>query len=170
MDGATTSTVEQDGTLSQCFEGSAVYYSWYEMYPAGTVVVGTGVKPGDHISASVKRSGTSYTLKVTDATTAGNNVSETATCVATTCLDESVEWIVERPAYNSTGIVPLAQYAKTTFTAAKATGGGKSGVITTFARAEEISIIDSTQTYTLDTTSTLNAAGNSFSDTWENSY
>jgi len=68
LDGFSTDTVEQDGTSSQCFEGVALYYSWYEMYPAGTVEVGTTVAPGDSISASVTRSGTSYTLKLTDST------------------------------------------------------------------------------------------------------
>jgi Peptidase A4 family len=170
LDGATNSTVEQDGTVSQCYEGTAFYSTWYELYPANEVVVGTAVNAGDHITASVKRSGTTYTLKVTDATTAGNNVSQSATCAASTCLDESAEWIAERPAYTTTGIVPLAQFAKTTFSAAKATGGGTAGVISTFTPTDQISMIDSTQAYTLDTTSALNSGGNSFSDTWQNSY
>ncbi len=170
LDGANNSTVEQDGTVSQCYEGSAVYYTWYEMFPASEVIVGTGVKAGDHITASVKRSGTSYTLTVTDATTAGNNVSTTATCPASTCLDESAEWIAERPAFTNTGVVPLVQFAKTTFKAAKATGGGTSGVISTFTPTDQISMIDSTQAYTLDATSALNTAGNSFSETWQDSY
>lgn len=49
LDGATDTTVEQDGTASQCFEGTALYYSWYEMYPAGTVEVGMSVAAGDTI-------------------------------------------------------------------------------------------------------------------------
>ena len=35
LDGFSTATVEQDGTASQCFQGVPLYYSWYEMYPAG---------------------------------------------------------------------------------------------------------------------------------------
>ncbi len=49
LDGFSSSTVEQDGTVSQCFEGQAVYYTWYEMYPAGTIAVGTSVAAGDKI-------------------------------------------------------------------------------------------------------------------------
>ena len=29
LDGFSSATVEQDGTASQCFEGTPVYYSWY---------------------------------------------------------------------------------------------------------------------------------------------
>ena len=57
--------MEQDGTVSQCFENQAVYHTWYEMYPAGTIAVGTTVTPGDRIGALVSRSGSAYTLAVT---------------------------------------------------------------------------------------------------------
>ena len=104
LDGFSSSTVEQDGTVSQCFEDQAVYYTWYEMYPAGTIAVGTTVAPGDKISASVSRSGSAYTLALTDSTHSANSFSKHATCATTTCLDTSAEWIAERPAY-SIGIV-----------------------------------------------------------------
>lgn len=169
LDGASDGTVEQTGTTAQCYEGTAYYYSWYEMYPAGTIEVGTSVKPGDKITASVTRSGTSYTLKLTDATTSGNNVSTKATCGLGTCLDESAEWINERPAY-SIGIVPLAQFGAAKFTAASATGGGKTGAITSFSTAWDMTMIDATDTYTLDSTSKLNSKHNAFTNQWINSY
>ena len=171
LDGFTDGTVEQDGASGQCFGGTALYYTWYEMFPAGTVVIGSGtVKAGDHIAASVNRSSTNYTLAVTDSTTSGNSGTTTQSCAAATCLAKNAEWVVERPAFSTTGIVPLAQFAKATLTAAKVSGGGKSGVISTFSPTDEITMIDSTQTYPLDTTSALNATGNSFSATWLNSY
>src|ERR1017187_4490703 len=107
LDGLTSSTVEQDGTSSQCFQGKAIYYSWYEMYPAGSIAVGTTVAAGDNISASVARSGASYTLKLTDSTHTANSFSKAGSCATSTCVDTSAEWIVERPAY-SIGIVPEA--------------------------------------------------------------
>ena len=167
IDGATTGTVEQTGTTSQCFEGTAFYYSWYEMYPAGTIEVGTTVHPGDKIAASVTRPGatsTKYTIKLTDSTTAGNTISTSATCGLATCLDESVEWIAERPSYQA-GIAPLAAAPSWTLSTGKASGGGTSGTIQTFGATEDIAMIDATQSYDLAIPANLNATGNGFKDT-----
>jgi hypothetical protein len=171
LDGASNSTVEQDGIAAQCFQNRAYYYSWYEMYPSGTEAVGTTVRPGDHIAASVSRSGTTYALKVTDSTTVGNSFTSWASCASTTCRDQSAEWIVERPAYVSTGIVPLAQFTPVTVAAARASAaGGVSANITTVGPTYQITAADSTRSYALDRTSALNATHNSFSTTWLNSY
>jgi hypothetical protein len=168
LDGAGPSdpTVEQDGIAAQCFGGTAHYYSWYEMYPAASAAVGMTVQPGDHIAASVSRSGTTYTLKLTDSTTSGNGFTRLATCAAATCKDQSVEWIVERPAFRTTGIVPLAPFGTVTISSAprNITGFGPSTVTT------QITMVDSTGSYRLDTTSLLNIAHNGFSTTWLNSY
>jgi hypothetical protein len=170
LDGATTATVEQDGTSSQCFEGKALYYSWYEMYPAGTVEVGKTVAAGDSISASVTRSGTSYTLKLTDSTHTANSFSKTATCALATCLDESAEWITERPAYETTGIIPEAQFKTDTFTAASETAAGKTSTISGYSGTnDDIECVDSTDTYAIVATSDL-TGGDSFTNTWDNSY
>jgi hypothetical protein len=170
LDGFSTDTVEQDGTSSQCFEGVALYYSWYEMYPAGTVEVGTTVAAGDSISASVTRSGSSYTLSLTDSTNPANSFTETATCATTTCLNESAEWITERPAYSSTGIVPEAQFKTVDFTDASVTAGGKTTTITGYTGTKYvITCIDSTGTYDIVATSGL-TTGNAFHNTWEDSY
>ena len=40
------------------------YYSWWEMHPSNAIQVVSGsVSPGDSISASVAKSGSSYTLR-----------------------------------------------------------------------------------------------------------
>jgi hypothetical protein len=170
LDGFSSSSVEQDGTSSQCFEGVAIYYSWYEMYPAGTVEVGTTVAPGDSISASVTRSGSSYTLKLTDSTHTANSFSETATCATTTCLDTSAEWIAERPAYATTGIVPEAQFTPVKFSSASVTASGKTSTISGFSGTNyAITCVDSTDTYDIVSISGL-TGGNAFTSTWKNSY
>ncbi len=170
LDGFSNSTVEQAGVTGQCFQGKAYYYSWYEMYPSGTVVVGNKVKAGDKISASVTRSVSSYTLKVTDSTTSGNNVSTTQTCGTSTCTDESAEWIVERPYYATTGVVPLAQFKPAfSVTAGSETAHGTKGTIATVA-PYQMAMIDSTDTYNVSNASALNSGGNAFTDTWLNSY
>ena len=73
-------TVEQDGTVSWCFEGTPTYFTWYEMSPAGTVEVGKALRPGDEITAKVARSGNKYTLSLTDATDPANGFSMTQNC------------------------------------------------------------------------------------------
>jgi hypothetical protein len=169
LDGFSSSTVEQDGTVSQCFEGRAVYYTWYEMYPAGTIAVGTTVAAGDKIKASVSRSGSAYTLTVTDSTRGANSFTRHATCATTTCLDTSAEWIAERPAY-SIGIVPEAQFATVPFSAASETAGGRTSTISGFWGTKyDITTIDATGSYDIASVSGL-TGGNAFKATWKNSY
>ena len=169
LDGFTSSTVEQDGTVSQCFEGRAVYYTWYEMYPANTIAVGTTVAAGDKIRASVSRSGSAYTLAVTDSTRGANSFTRHATCATTTCLDTSAEWIAERPAY-SIGIVPEAQFATVPFSAASETAGGRTSTISGYSGTNfDITTIDATGSYDIASVSGL-TGGNAFKATWRNSY
>jgi hypothetical protein len=168
IDGYGSGTVEQDGTMGWCFEGTATYYSWYEMYPAGLVTLGDTVAPGDAITSTVSHSGTSYTLKVADATHTANSFSRTATCAAATCTDESVEWINERPSF-SIGIAPLAKYTLWKVTSAAATGGSTNGTIKSFGPTQ-LDMIDATDSYDLSDASALNSTGNGFSTTWLNSW
>jgi hypothetical protein len=167
LDGWTSATVEQDGTFGWCFEGIPTYFTWYEMYPAGTVEVGSSLEPGDKITASVSRAATSYTLKLTDATQPANSFSESASCAATTCVDTSAEWIAERPQF-SIGIAPLADYGSWSLAKAAVTSAGKAGTISSFSPIE-VTMIDATSSYNLSTPSSL-SAGTAFSTKWNNSY
>jgi hypothetical protein len=167
IDGLTSSKVEQDGTLAQCYEGKAYYYTWWEMYPTNNIqVVGGTVKPGDKIAASVVKTGTRYALKVTDSTTSGNNVSTTQTCSASACIDSSAEWIGEAPG-GSRGEYPLADFKTWAVSSASVTSGTKTGTIKTFPDDE---ITMESDTYALATPGALNSAGTGFTDTWDNSY
>jgi len=168
LDGWNSDTVEQDGTLDWCFEGTAFYYTWYEMYPAGTIEVGTSLQPGDAISASVVRTGTSYRMALTDATNTANSFAIKKTCAATTCVATSAEWIAERPAF-SIGIAPLADYSSWTLKAGKETANGVAGSISSYATSYQVYSIDATDSYYLDTTSALKNP-NQFTTTWLNSY
>ncbi len=143
LDGFNDSTVEQLGTATQCYEDVEYYYDWYEMYPNNTVEEGTPAcissnvdcpNPGDRIQASVTSTETggtnNYTLSLTDATNPAESFSVTATCPASTCLNASAEWIVERPAtVIGTGanaiiqILPQASYGETAFTSATVPSG-----------------------------------------------
>jgi len=168
LDGATNATVEQDGTVAWCFEDQPVYFTWYEMYPAGLIEVGTTLEPGDVIAASVSRTGASYTLAVTDVTRRSASFSTTATCATTVCLDTSAEWIMERPAY-AIGIAPLADYSFWALADGTQATGGRPGPISAYPTVDQIDMQDATGTYNLTTTSGL-FGGSAFSTTWNNSY
>ncbi|TWE11595.1 G1 family glutamic endopeptidase [Rudaeicoccus suwonensis] len=68
IDGYGSSSVEQTGVATDCSSGSPVYQGWYEMYPANPVYYSNTVKAGDHITATVSRSGKKYTLTLADTT------------------------------------------------------------------------------------------------------
>jgi hypothetical protein len=161
-------TVEQDGTIAICPGGGSTtpeYGTWWEMYPTNNVtIVGGTVKPGDKITGSVVRSGTKYTLKVTDATTKGNSFSTTQTCSASTCKNESAEWIAERPGING-GLSTLPNFGTWTASGATVKGGGKSGTIKSFSD-DEVTMENSSHKV-LAQPGALNSAGNSFKDVWK---
>jgi hypothetical protein len=170
LDGLTNNTVEQAGTLEWCFQGTAFYYTWWEMYPASAATVGTTAKPGDIIFGKIARTGTSYTLSVTDSTTSGNSFSVKQTCALATCTDKSAEWIDERPSYATTGIVPLADTADWNVYGGTTTAGGKADTIATAPASIQLSMTDSTGTYYLNSVSALASSGKSFSAHWLNSF
>jgi hypothetical protein len=170
LDGFSNSTVEQDGTIAECYLGTAYYYTWWEMYPTNFIqVVGTTVKPGDRIVASVSRTGTSYALRLTDSTTSGNNVSTTQTC--TSCANASAEWIAETPS-QSRGYTPQPNFRKWILTAASVTSGTTGG-IKAFPddQITMVSVGGIVQPgYSLATPGALNTTGKMFSVAWNNSY
>jgi hypothetical protein len=165
IDGYSSSSVEQDGTLAECYLGSAYYYTWWEMYPSNSVqVVGGSLTPGDNIRSSVVKSGTNYTLTVTDSTHPANSFSTVQRC--SNCANSSAEWIAEAPS-GSTGVYPLADFRSWTETGATVTSGSTSKVISTFPDAE-LTMVDSAG-LTKALPGALNSSGNGFKVTWERS-
>jgi hypothetical protein len=145
LDGYTHSGDEQTvGTGAQCENGQAIYFSWYQMYPSGAVLVGTTMKAGDAVTASVTKTGAkTYALKLTDTTAAGSNFDVTTTCAAT-CPDTSAEWV-------SLVGIPAA-FPPWKVTDATVTSGSVKGVISTFPHKR----------LGAPATGPLNAAGNGF--------
>jgi hypothetical protein len=164
IDGYSSSSVEQDGTLIECYRGHAYEYTWWEMYPTNAIqVVGQSLAAGDAITATVTRSGTSYTLTVTDSTHPANNFTTTQTCSASSCVDSSAEWIAEAPS-GSSGVYPLAKFSTWTDANSAVTEGSTAGVISSFTD-DEITMITSSG-LTEAQPSALNSSGNSFTVTW----
>jgi hypothetical protein len=165
IDGYSSASVEQDGTLIECYLGTAYQFSWWEMYPTNDIqVVGESVAAGDSISASVVRSGTSYTLKVTDSTHTANSFTTTQTCSG--CANSSAEWIAEAPS-GSSGPYPLTHFSTWSETSSTVTAGSTSGVISTFTD-DEITMVDSSGRVEAQP-GALNGSGNAFSVTWKRS-
>ena len=104
IDGYYSNTIEQAGTVSNCIEGAAVYYAWYEFYPDISYRVMT-VNPGDRIKAGVEYSGTGeFTVTIADITT-GEHYTTRATVEG--AQRTSAEWIVEAPSW---GMSPLTNF------------------------------------------------------------
>ncbi|HXW86965.1 MAG TPA: G1 family glutamic endopeptidase [Streptosporangiaceae bacterium] len=166
IDGATDQTVEQLGTGAQCFEGVLYYYVWYEMYPSATVQEGTLAciednvdcpQPGDRISASVTvKPGGNYTLSLTDYTTPGNNFTVSQSCAPSICLDESAEWVIERPAtFIADGtlpqILPLVDFNRTGFFNGRLVANGRpSSILGYHGTVYNIDMSDDFGAYYLD--------------------
>jgi Peptidase A4 family len=163
IDGYSSNSVEQDGTLAECYHGTAYYFSWWEMYPTNSVqTVGTSVRPGDSISASVVRTGTSYTLSLTDSTRPADSFTTTQTC--SNCANSSAEWIAEAPS-SSRGVLPLANFGTWTESGATVKSGSTSGVISTFPD-DEITMVDSSGRVKAQP-GPLSGSGSGFTVTWE---
>ena len=166
LDGFTSSTVEQDGTIAICSSGVPSYYDWWEMYPTESVQIVAVINPGDSISGSVKLKGSTYVLKVTDATTPSASFTERQTCSGT-CQRTSAEWISEAPCCVGSSVYPMPNFGTIKFKGASATSSaGHAGAINdpTWAANSITMINGSSQTKV--STSALNGAGNSFTNTW----
>jgi Peptidase A4 family len=167
IDGFTSDSVEQDGTLIECSGGSAFYFTWWEMFPSNDIqVVGDTLSPGDSINASVTRSGTSYSLKLTDSTDTADSFSTKQTCSASSCVDSSAEWIAEAPS-SSSGVEPLSHFSTWKCASSKVSTTSASGVISSFTD-DEITMVDSSGNVESQP-SHLNAAGNWFQAVWKRS-
>jgi hypothetical protein len=173
FDGWSNATVEQEGVIDWCFEDHATYYTWYEMYPADSVVVGQTLQPGDKIATSITTSVakgvTSYKMVLTDSTHTANSFSKTLTCPAATCKDTSAEWIDERPDFSTSGYAPLADFGTWTLSGASVKGGTESGTAINSYTNSPIQMFDSTGTYHLATAGAL-TSGRAFTVTWVDSY
>ena len=131
IDGYKSSTVEQTGTDTYCFEGAVSYYAWYEFYPAASVTITTHtVSPGDSMSAEVKWVASLSTFKLTiKDTTAGWIFSITGS--ASGAKRNSAEWIAESP-FDILGELPLTPFGTAYFTSDTAVTTTHSGVIGSF--------------------------------------
>jgi hypothetical protein len=163
QNGVENDTVLQTGTSAECNNNVAIYYAWWEYFPAPAVGLNCPVSPGNEMAASISKvTGYTYRIHLINVTT------------DTDCLAPDVEyygqlstaeWIVERAAteniFGELEQLPLADFGNMTFTDNQLNGIGPSHNY-------------ASETYTMTTTgsptsailampSETNGAGNSFS-------
>ncbi len=171
IDGFNSGTVEQTGTDSDCQNGAPRYYAWYEFYPQPSFIIsGIVVSPGDVMTAQVSRSGSHFTVTVTDDTT-GKSFSKTKT--VSSAQASSAEWITEAPS-SSGGILPLADFGTVSwgvdYTGVSGTNyatiGGVTGAIGSFgSNVQQITMVTASGTVKASPSS-LSTDGTSFTVTW----
>jgi hypothetical protein len=117
-------TVEQTGADSDCVRNQPTYYGWFEMFPAPPVVFHNAIRAGDHMSASVRFSGTrTYVLVLTDHTRRWTHI---ITKNERGLKRASAEVIAEAPTLVSAGgqqsLAPLANFHTMRWTGSKVNG------------------------------------------------
>lgn len=172
IDGDPSSTVEQDGTESDCFGGSPSYDAWYEMYGDSAVNSGYEVElspvsypvaPGDAMTASVSLAGSTWTLAISD-TTKGWTSSTAIASPSPAPEQVSAEWIAERPEVNGS-LATLSDFGNAAFTSATAANGSASGPISSFDY-QPVQMVETGGSPVLATPGPLTAAGSAFGVAW----
>jgi hypothetical protein len=162
IDGYSSSTVEQDGTLAECSHGKATYSAWWELYPLNAIqtISSITVKAGDSINATVTYTSSGFTMAIKDVT-AGTSYSHTATQSSTS--RNSAECIAERPSVGSS-LSKLADFKSMKFSTCTATISGTNVGIGSGATVNAITMENSSG-LTLASVSTTGTAG-AFTVTW----
>ncbi|HXW89889.1 MAG TPA: G1 family glutamic endopeptidase [Terriglobales bacterium] len=174
IDGYSSDTVEQTGTLAYCDGTSAFYYAWYEFYPAASVeITSVPVSPGDQISAEVTYNGTEFTTTITNETTGASYSKKGRVRGA---ARSSAEWIAEAPCCTSSGgILPLSDFGTASFgedytdvsDTNFATDTSTSGVISAFGSDVQEIIMVSSSGSEEALPSALTSDGTSFQVAWK---
>lgn len=156
IDGDNSGTVEQTGTDSDCVNGVAYYYAWWEMYPKSTVVIPSiTVHAYDKFTASVTYGASGFVMTLTDTTT-GKTFTTTAT--SKKARRSSVEWIMEGPSSGN-----LTEFGSLSFTSASGIIGGQT-VTPASSGADAITMI--TRQATNRAVPSLNGTKGAFGVTW----
>jgi hypothetical protein len=178
MDGYNSPTVEQIGTFTNCARTKPEYYAWYELYPAGSIIIpSVTVKPGDRISAKVVYYdyNEKFALTIKDDTSGKSFVTVSTVSGA---LRSSAEWIAEAPCCTSSGgILPLTDFGTVTFGQENtgidytnyAVDTSTTGPIGSFPPVNTIEVnkTSTSSSAPTSTCSTLSNNGTSFSCTWK---
>lgn len=118
----------QVGTDSDCVNGRAVYFAWYEDYPEPLTRVRLRVEPQDALTASVSIDAAGTPLLVLSDATTGEGLRHVLRNVHVRALaTDSAEWIVEGPSAPGR---TLTDFGSVAFSDATATQADSQGVHT----------------------------------------
>jgi hypothetical protein len=176
MDGMNNATLEAAGTLGECYQGVAYYYTWWEMDPTTSIqLVGSSIRPGDAISASVTRTGTAFTLSVTDTTHPNVSLAARRSVLPSNadnfvmheacddCPGYTVEWILGQPGpWDSTEGYALSNFGTWTVLNAIAQTISYQGGISSFPD-DEVTMVDPSDNVMIQPSGLQNGG---FYDTW----
>jgi hypothetical protein len=143
LDGYSSGTVEQDGTLAECNNGVPSYYDWWEMYPTNAVQIVHSISVGDVFNSSVTYTGSGhYTLTVTDKTHPSSSFTTVQTCG--NCQRSSAEWIAEAPCCVGNNPYPIPNWGTIKLSKSSTTNdAGHSGTISDPAwQNDEITMVN----------------------------
>jgi hypothetical protein len=158
LDGYASSSVEQTGTLVECYGGTPYQYSWYEMYPASPVYFNNTMTAGDTIVSTVTATSSGvFTLYLADTT---RGWSHTVTKTNSSLARASAEVIAEAP--YSGGVLPLANFGTVNFTNSRVNSG-------TLGAAGPTSITMVTSSGVTKASVSGISGGTAFSMTWHHS-
>ena len=112
--GMGTSDLIQTGTIALTQNGQTQYQAWYEILPAYSTQIPIAVNPGDSVTASVAKQGSTnvWNISFKDNTT---NASYQTTVTYASSLG-SADWIQEMATNTNGTYIPLDNFGTATFT------------------------------------------------------
>lgn len=167
LDGYSSLTVEQGGTIAVCSgKSQGTHMAWWEMYPTNAVQEVFSVKVGDKMFASVTYTAGQkkpFDILVKDLTS-GNSLNKLEAC-STPCTRSSAEWIVESPSFGGQ-IAYLPKFKPIRFTAGFASQAPNGANPSAIAAFTHVSITMTGASGNRAVPSALTSNGQGFSDKW----
>jgi hypothetical protein len=129
--GPSRATLEQIGTNTDCHDGRALTFAWFEILPRDKFEqpLDLSVAPGDRIAASIALVGHSFKLVIEDLTT---GIERDTLQKSANARRLTAEWVVEAPTVGCPGncqVALLAAFGTVSFKTARAIAGGVTGPI-----------------------------------------
>lgn len=168
IDGYTSPTVEQIGSIQIWDQGEQQNLIFFEMYPRGAFqIVGFPINPGDVLGAEVSYLGeNTFQLSIANYTKHVYTIVPTSYTNHFSAKRNSAEWIIEAPSSVNT-VLPLANFGVVPFTNCLATINNRTGAINN-SHWKYDPLTMTTQDHVVKAApSVLIGNGTAFSITWE---
>jgi peptidase A4-like protein len=171
MDGWWNDIVEQGGSSAYCFNGTAQYALWWEMWPHNLIQTANPINAGDTIDATVTYAagaGT-FSIVVRDVTN-GQTLTQSQPCYSdmSGCPRVNAEVVTETPVRSDGSVFTLPGYGTLSYSSISATDtSGHTGPLTDSRWSlGRVNQVDPATGVTKQTTSATGQSGTSFATTW----